>query len=109
MSEERTVTVRVRLLERDFPIACPEGESEGVLRAASFLEARMQEARRGGLVGLERIAVLVALNLAHEHLELQEAAARGGGPALERLAALNRRLALRLAETGRSPSSAAPP
>jgi cell division protein ZapA len=88
-------SVRVRLLDREFQIACPPGEATGLLRAADLVEARMQEARRGGLVGLDRIAVLVALNIAHEHLELEERAG-GSGRGLERLRALNRRLAFRL-------------
>ncbi len=97
-------SVRVRLLDREFQIACPPGEGSGVLRAAGFLEARMQEARREGLVGLDRIAVAVALNLAHEHIELQErAGGADGGIALERLRALNHRLTLRL--TGEEPAA----
>jgi cell division protein ZapA len=91
----RVESVRVRLLDREFQIACPPGEAPGLLRAADLVEARMQEMRRGGLVGLDRIAVLVALNLAHEHLELEEHAG-GSGRGLERLRALNRRLAFRL-------------
>jgi cell division protein ZapA len=99
-------SVRVRLLEREFRIACPPGESAGVLRAAELLEARMQEVRREGLVGLDRIAVVVALNLAHERIELEKKQTEQseGGGALERLRALNRRLALRLAGEEPAPS-----
>lgn len=98
-------SVRVRLLEREFRIACPPGESAGVLRAAELLEARMQEVRREGLVGLDRIAVVVALNLAHERIELEKKQTeQSEGGALERLRALNRRLALRLAGEEPAPS-----
>lgn len=106
MSESRTVTIRIRLLDREFPIACPEDERDEVLEAAHFLDTRMQEARNGGLIGLDRITVMVALNLAHEYLVLRRQLARGGGDALERLRALNTRLSQRLSEiASRSESS----
>lgn len=89
-------SLRVRLLDRDFQVACPPGEGAGLLRAAELLDARMREARGEGLVGLDRITVAVALNLAHERIELEERASAGSGIALERLRALNRRLAFRL-------------
>jgi cell division protein ZapA len=64
---ERMVTLDVSLLGRDYKVACKEGE-EGALRdAVAFLERRMREIREGSKTSTpERIAVMAALNLAHD-------------------------------------------
>lgn len=59
--------VSVTILDKEYRIACKPGEEEDVLKAARHLDERMREIRRGGKVlGTERIAVMAALNLAHE-------------------------------------------
>ncbi|MDN5865200.1 MAG: cell division protein ZapA [Gammaproteobacteria bacterium] len=61
--------VTVRILERDYQVACPPEEREALLNAADYLSQQMAEVRDSGrVVGMERIAVMVALNLAHEYL-----------------------------------------
>lgn len=61
--------VTVRILERDYQIACPPEEREALLNAADYLSQEMAEIRDSGrVVGMERIAVMVALNLAHQYL-----------------------------------------
>ena len=64
---ERMVTLDVSLLGRDYKVACKEGE-EGELRdAVTFLDQRMRDIREGSKSSsVERIAVMAALNLAHE-------------------------------------------
>ncbi|HXY75874.1 MAG TPA: cell division protein ZapA [Steroidobacteraceae bacterium] len=61
--------VSVRIMEREYVVACPHEERAALLDAAEFLNARMREIRDNGrVVGLDRIAVMAALNLAHEFL-----------------------------------------
>lgn len=61
--------VTVRILERDYQIGCPPEEREALLNAADYLSQQMTEVRDSGrVVGVERIAVMVALNIAHEFL-----------------------------------------
>ena len=66
---ERTVTLDVALLGRDYKVACKEGERAELQDAVAFLDGRMREIRDGGKVaGADRIAVMAALNIAHELL-----------------------------------------
>ena len=72
MSESDSVVVY--LLDKEYRVACPPGERESLLRAARHLDERMQEVKESNVIGLERIAVMAALNLAHELLESRERA-----------------------------------
>ena len=61
------VTLDVSLLGHDYKIACKEGEEAELREAVAFLDARMREIRDSTKVhSTERIAVMAALNLAHE-------------------------------------------
>ena len=72
-ADEREVTrLSVRILETEFFVACPHEERSDLLDSAEFLNARMREIRDSGkVVGLDRIAVIAALNLANELLKLR--------------------------------------
>jgi cell division protein ZapA len=64
---DRMVTLDVSLLGRDYKIACKEGEEAELKDAVALLDGRMREIREGGKSGsIERIAVMAALNLAHD-------------------------------------------
>lgn len=63
------VTVVVHLLGKEYRLNCPADEKEGLLKAAELLDARMRELKSGGMIGLERIAVMAALNLGYELLQ----------------------------------------
>ena len=67
MSEDRITRVSVRLLDREYQVACPAEERSDLLDSAEYLDAKMRELRESGnVVGLERIAVIAALNIANE-------------------------------------------
>ncbi|MEE4299789.1 MAG: cell division protein ZapA [Pseudomonadales bacterium] len=70
MSDADTpITVAVSILDRDYQVACSPAERDALLRAADHLDAKMRQIRATGkIVGLERIAVMAALNLTHEAL-----------------------------------------
>ncbi len=83
-----TPTVYVNILDKDYQVACPESEKPALNRAAEELDERMRAIRSSGsIIGVERIAVMAALNLCHE---LQQMKNQGGAPAdtevLERMA-----------------------
>lgn len=59
----------VTIMGRDFRVACPEGEEQALLDAVDYLDKKMNEIRETGkVIGTERIAVMAALNIAHELL-----------------------------------------
>lgn len=54
---------------REFRVSCPEEEKEGLLQAVSYLDRKMREIRETGkVIGLERIAIMAALNIAYDYL-----------------------------------------
>ena len=72
MSEDRVSRVSVRLLDREYQVACPAEERSDLLDSAEYLDAKMREVRdTGKVVGLDRIAVISALNLANELIKLR--------------------------------------
>ncbi|HTD30631.1 MAG TPA: cell division protein ZapA [Steroidobacteraceae bacterium] len=70
MSQGEPARVSVRIMEKEYMVACPYEERSALLDAAEFLNGRMREIRDSGKVlGHDRIAVMAALNLAHEFLK----------------------------------------
>jgi len=67
MSDTSIQPVAVKILGKDYRIACAENEQEALIHSAQELDEQMKEIRDSGKVtGTDRIAVLAALNLAHE-------------------------------------------
>jgi cell division protein ZapA len=72
VSEDRVARVSVRLLDREYQVACPPEERSDLLDSAEYLDAKMREVRDSGkVVGVDRIAVISALNLANELIKLR--------------------------------------
>jgi cell division protein ZapA len=66
-------TVTVRILDKEYQVACPSEERQALLDSAHLLNERMKTIRgTGSIVGLERIAVMAALNLSHELLQAKQ-------------------------------------
>ncbi len=66
---EGAKTIEISILGRNYKIACGEGEREALIQAAAFLDGKMGEIKKAGKVsGTDRIAVMAALNIAHEFL-----------------------------------------
>lgn len=64
----------VKILGKDFRVACPDSEREALIASAEYLDGKMREIRDvGKVVGAERIAIMAALNIAHELLQKPEA------------------------------------
>ena len=71
-----TKGLQISVMGREFRVACPENEQKGLLEAVAYLDKKMHEIRDNGkVVGLERIAIMAALNIAHELLSIKV----GGG------------------------------
>jgi cell division protein ZapA len=83
--------VNVRILDKEFQVACRADEKDALLAAAQELDQRMRQVRNAGpsAMGLDRIAVMVALNLCHELQQERKKSAQSqiADEALERIAA----------------------
>lgn len=67
-----TAQVSVRILDKEYQVACPANERTDLLDSAEILNAKMREIRDSGrIVGLDRIAVMAALNMANDLLHAQ--------------------------------------
>jgi cell division protein ZapA len=61
--------VDVNIMGRDFTVSCTDEERPGLINAVNFLDKKMRDIRDSGkIIGVERIAMMAALNLAHELL-----------------------------------------
>ena len=64
-----TKGLQITIMGRNFRVACKDEEQAGLLEAVEYLNRRMGEIRdQGKIVGLERIAIMAALNITHEFL-----------------------------------------
>lgn len=92
---ETTMTdpVAIKLIDREFRVACPPEERAGLLEAADFLDQRMRKLRRASKSpGFDRLAVLAAMDITHELLVLREQQQDRSGDCTERLTRLRQRL-----------------
>ena len=84
MAEQKTV--EVNLLGRSYRVACDDNEREALMAAVAYLDGKMNEIRKSGKVmGAERIAVMAALNVAHELLSMKLGTGIDMGQAKRRL------------------------
>lgn len=73
MSNSHSEPVALRLIDREFLIACAPEEREGLLEAAGFLDRKMRELRANAKApSFERLAVLTAISVTHEFLTLRK-------------------------------------
>ena len=71
MSQAHTVTVKI--LDKDYQVACPEDQEAELVVSAKYLDKQMRSIRETGkVIGLERIAVMAALNISYELLQASE-------------------------------------
>ena len=64
--------VTIRILEKEYLVACPAEEKAALVSSAELLNSKMREIRDSGkVVGLDRVAVMAALNLANELIRAQ--------------------------------------
>lgn len=85
-------SVKVRILDREFTIACPPGERQDLEAAADYLNGQLEIVQaQSKVIGLEHTVVLAALNLSNELLRLRRDGGEGGD-ALQRLRELREKV-----------------
>ncbi len=73
MTNTKTVPVNLRVLDKDYVVACPEEEHETLIASAQYLNKKVREVREGGkVVSTERMVVISALNIIHEYLQYKQ-------------------------------------
>lgn len=88
-----TEPFNVKILDREFTVGVEPDERDSLMAAAHLLDARMREIRGSNrMAALDRVAVLTALNLAHELLQLKQAAEQRDQALNRTLGDLNRKL-----------------
>ena len=91
--------VSVRILEKEYMVACPIDERSALLDSAELLNGRLREIRESGkVVGLDRMAVIAALNLAHDLIKLQQKERDLEQSAGQRIRAMRERIDAELAQ-----------
>ncbi|BAN70179.1 cell division protein ZapA [endosymbiont of unidentified scaly snail isolate Monju] len=96
MSSKRNA-VAVTILGKEYRIGCEPEDEEALLKAARFLDASMKEIRgTGKVIGTDRIAVMAALNIAHELLAREHNADTAASTANKRIRALRERIEVAL-------------
>ena len=64
--------IDVTILGRQFRVACTDDEKQQLLKAVGYLDGKMREIRDSGkVIGVERVAIMAALNMAHELLSVR--------------------------------------
>lgn len=68
--QEDVVPVTIRILDKEYQIACSDEERNSLLDSARYLDEKMKEIRNSGkVIGSERVAVMAALNITHDFLQ----------------------------------------
>ncbi|MBN8279106.1 MAG: cell division protein ZapA [Gammaproteobacteria bacterium] len=87
------VQVNIRILEKDYQISCPASERAALVDSAELLNAKMRQIRDSGkVIGLDRIAVMAALNMANDLLRARSTGENLEGDAKIRLQAMRERV-----------------
>ena len=96
---ETTIPVVVHILDKEYRVACEQGEEDALRSSARYLDQKMREIRnRGKVIGSDRIAVMAALNIAHELLEQQGHENSGSQAISRRLQMMQEKIDLALSQ-----------
>lgn len=91
MSQPHTVTVRI--LDKEYQVACPQEQETELVASARYLDKQMRKIRDSGkVIGVERIAVMAALNISYELLQASSGEGSTDIPGADALKRLNRKL-----------------
>ena len=92
-------TIEISILGRNYKIACEDGERAALLEAVAYLDGKMGEIKKAGKVsGADRIAVMAALNIAHEFLTMKLGNGLDVGQAKRRISLIEAKLDAAIAQ-----------
>ena len=92
-------TVTVTILGKEYQVACPADEVDALTKAARFLDQQMEDIRSSGkVVGLDRVAVMAALNITHDYLSGQSTLSETRDTVGKRITSLSDKVGAALAQ-----------
>jgi len=98
--KQDSMPVIVHILDKDYRVSCEPSDKESLLESVKFLDEKMREIRSSGkVIGTDRIAVMAALNLAHELLGQQTQKESSSQNAGKRIKALQNKIEIALNST----------
>lgn len=84
----KTITATIRIMDKSYEVSCSPEEQDELIASAAIVDERMRAIHDSGkVVGLERMAVMAALNIAHDYVKSAAAAAEKTTALSERIAA----------------------
>jgi len=99
MTDADENSIEVTLLGRDYRVTCTKDEREALLQAVAYLDGKMGEIKKTSkLGGTERIAVMAALNIAHELLSVKLGGGLDVGQVKRRISSIEAKLDNALAQ-----------
>ena len=91
MSDKEAISVKI--LDRQYTFSCEPGERRQLQDAADYLDGQMRQVRdSGGLPGLEKVAVMAALNIANDFLQIRQSEERFSEDVATRVKDLKKKL-----------------
>jgi len=85
--------IKIQIMEKEYLVTCPDEERDELIASAEHLSARMSEIRSSGkIIGIDRIAVMAGLNLAHEAIRSGSLDGAHTQSTVKRLETLNSRI-----------------
>ena len=90
---EEPLQLSIKILDKEYRIACEFHEQDDLKASARLLDGRMREIRQTGrVIGTDRIAVMAALNIAYDLIQVQRARSGPEGEMTRRLHQLQERV-----------------
>jgi cell division protein ZapA len=99
MADADANSIEVNLLGRNYRVTCTKDEREALLQAVAYLDGKMSEIKKSSKTsGTERIAVMAALNIAHELLSVKVGSGLDVGQVKRRISSIEAKLDTALAK-----------
>ena len=75
-----SISLKISILDKEYQVNCQTDERDALLRSAKLLNDMMDEIRHGShIIGLERVAVMAALNISHDLIKAQNSVSQDSG------------------------------
>lgn len=71
-TQDESDKANIQILDKNFRVKCPPQQVESLNAAADYLDKEMRKMRQNGVVGMDRIAIITALNITHELLQVRQ-------------------------------------